>query len=197
MSWTASRTGQWFVSGEGTRWWFDSGAISLDFAYTGSMGGRPEWERWHTPVEMAAWVRERFDVTLPVDEAELAEAKVVRDAVASLIGAAADGKRLPPAAVRTVDAWAGNPDLPPQLASPLRPTLDRVLATIARDAVIVLRDRRDRIRLCRALDCQIVYLDTSRSNNRTWCSMKRCGNRNKIRELRTRQRQQPTQGGLS
>ena len=42
--WTEPAVGQWFVSNDGVRWWFDSGDISLDFAYTGSMGdGRPEW----------------------------------------------------------------------------------------------------------------------------------------------------------
>ncbi|MBW8872916.1 MAG: CGNR zinc finger domain-containing protein, partial [Leifsonia sp.] len=43
-----------------------------------------------------------------------------------------------------------------------------------------------RIRECSAEDCRLVYLDTSRSGTRRWCSMHRCGNRAKVREHRAR-----------
>ena len=46
-------TGQWFDAADGQRWWFDSGSIAFDFAYTGGFGGPPEWERWHGPAEVA------------------------------------------------------------------------------------------------------------------------------------------------
>ncbi|MEO8907921.1 MAG: CGNR zinc finger domain-containing protein [Microbacteriaceae bacterium] len=36
----ARATGQWFDSADGQRWWFDSGSLALDFAYTGAMEPR-------------------------------------------------------------------------------------------------------------------------------------------------------------
>jgi predicted RNA-binding Zn ribbon-like protein len=51
----------------------------------------------------------------------------------------------------------------------------------------VLRDHANQIRECGGDRCAIVYLDTSRSANRRWCSMSRCGNRHKVRERRARQ----------
>jgi predicted RNA-binding Zn ribbon-like protein len=140
--WTEPAVGQWFVSNDGVRWWFDSGDISLDFAYTGSMGdGRPEWEYWHSPEDAEAWVLARFGVPVSVTQADLRSAKRLRDAVAGL----------------------------------------------AREAVHVLGQHADGIRECGGDNCAIVYLDTSRSANRRWCSMSRCGNRHKVRESRARQ----------
>jgi predicted RNA-binding Zn ribbon-like protein len=43
-----------------------------------------------------------------------------------------------------------------------------------------------RLRACAAADCGYFYLDTSRSGNRRWCSMQRCGNRAKVRAHRER-----------
>ena len=58
---TSSATGQWLVSARGHRWFFDSGALSLDFAYTGDWGfGVPEWERLHGVDDLARWLDERF-----------------------------------------------------------------------------------------------------------------------------------------
>ncbi|AYY12614.1 hypothetical protein EF847_07725 [Actinobacteria bacterium YIM 96077] len=188
LSWTVPSVGQWFVSAEGTRWWFDSGSIALDFAYTGSMGTNPLWERWHAPEDMAQWLEERFGVRFRVTASDLAATKRLRDAVAILVTRAAAGEAFPPATVELLDDHAARPDVAPQLGRDPRPTLDQVLAGLAREAVVVLRDHADRIRECAAGDCQVIYLDTSRSGNRSWCSMMRCGNRNKVRQQRARQK---------
>ncbi|MGN6126819.1 MAG: hypothetical protein ACTHON_09660, partial [Humibacter sp.] len=34
---SAGTTGQWLEAADGQRWWFDSGCLCLDFAYTGAM----------------------------------------------------------------------------------------------------------------------------------------------------------------
>jgi predicted RNA-binding Zn ribbon-like protein len=47
---------------------------------------------------------------------------------------------------------------------------------------------RERIRECAAADCGLVFYDESRSNNRRWCSMQRCGNREKARTHRAKRR---------
>lgn len=48
-------TGQWIRPAGGVAWFFEAGAESLDFAYTGDMGrGEPVAERLHTP---PSWAR--------------------------------------------------------------------------------------------------------------------------------------------
>ena len=191
------RTGQWFVSSEGTRWWFDPGSISLDFAYTGAMGDNPDRETWHRPADASAWFAERYGVRVRLTRDDLARARKLRAAVATLTYDALAGRDFTRSAAHLLDRWARQPDVAPQLARPPRATLDTVLATLARDAVVMLRDSGDRIRECGADDCFVVYLDASRSANRTWCSMQRCGNRHKVRRIRARRRASataPTEG---
>jgi len=44
---------------------------------------------------------------------------------------------------------------------------------------------RARIRKCRASDCGVYFVDTSKGHRRQWCSMKNCGNRAKQRRWRS------------
>jgi predicted RNA-binding Zn ribbon-like protein len=44
---------------------------------------------------------------------------------------------------------------------------------------------RGRIRKCGARDCEVYFMDTSKSRRRRWCSMKNCGNREKQRRWRS------------
>ena len=44
--WTDPPVGQWFVSPDGVRWWFDSGDIALDFAIPA---------RWATAARVGDW----------------------------------------------------------------------------------------------------------------------------------------------
>jgi predicted RNA-binding Zn ribbon-like protein len=58
---------------------------------------------------------------------------------------------------------------------------------MAREAIeMFAAGSEHRIRECAADDCQLVFRDESRSNNRRWCSMQRCGNRAKVRAHRER-----------
>ena len=100
--------------------------------------------------------------------------------------------------VDTVNLFAATPDIPPALdggrrqAGRTRIRTGQALATIARDAVMLLgtpsdgTDLEGRIRECSADDCHLVFYDESRTNNRRWCSMQRCGNRAKVRAYRAK-----------
>ncbi|WP_404332221.1 CGNR zinc finger domain-containing protein [Mesobacillus maritimus] len=46
----------------------------------------------------------------------------------------------------------------------------------------------DRIRECEHQDCILYFVDTSKSGKRRWCSMERCGNRQKAAEFYTRKK---------
>jgi predicted RNA-binding Zn ribbon-like protein len=43
-----------------------------------------------------------------------------------------------------------------------------------------------RLKICPADDCQWAFYDQSRNRSATWCDMKVCGNRHKVREYRER-----------
>jgi predicted RNA-binding Zn ribbon-like protein len=193
---TASRpTGQWFVSGDGHRWWFDSGALALDFAYTGGMGdGRPEWERLHRADDLARWLDERFEeVDGSVTDGDLRDALHLRSAIAASATRASRGEGPTGEDVDVINLYAATPDIPPSLgggtrqAGRSRARAGQALSEMARQAVQLLSpENLDRIRECSADDCGIVFYDESRSNNRRWCSMQRCGNRAKVRAHRLR-----------
>jgi len=174
------------------RWWFDSGALALDFAYTGAMGDRPEWEQLHTPADLATWLEGRFDdVEGSVTEGDLRDAIALRAAIAHSAVRLSHGHPLLASDVDTINLYAAIPDIPPALAGGTRRAgratarAAQALSVMAREAVELFGESNtERIRECSADDCQIVFYDESRSNNRRWCSMAHCGNRAKVRKHR-------------
>jgi predicted RNA-binding Zn ribbon-like protein len=189
-------TGQWMRPPGGTAWFFDAGSESLDFAYTGGLAGDAgSGEQLRTPHDLGAWLAERVDRLDPdeVTERDLADALGLRDALARLYPARADDLGPDPDDVDTLNLFAAMPDIPPALgggrrqAGAARIGVRQALSTLARDAVAILGDRGEaRVRRCDAADCRLVFRDESRTNNRRWCAMERCGNRAKVRAHRER-----------
>jgi predicted RNA-binding Zn ribbon-like protein len=67
--------------------------------------------------------------------------------------------------------------------------LARPLWEAARAAARLLTSTRiARIRACAASDCGWWFLDDTKNRSRRWCDMKICGNRDKVRRFRERQR---------
>ena len=59
--------------------------------------------------------------------------------------------------------------------------LDWLLAAVARSAAeIVAEGSGARLRLCANPACGLFFYDNSRTKQRRWCSMTRCGNRHKV-----------------
>ena len=178
------------------RWWFDAGSIALDFTHTGGFGDSRALIE--TPETLGDWLRERFpEVDADVTERELMDARALRASLARLAAASADGS----AAAEDVDVvnlYGATPDIPPALAGGSRQAgrsrarVGQALSAIARDAIDLFGARgAGRIRECAADDCHLIFYDESRSNNRQWCSMQRCGNRAKVRAHRERARKIP------
>jgi Conserved protein containing a Zn-ribbon-like motif, possibly RNA-binding len=191
------RTGQWLVGRDGRRWFFDSGSLALDFGYTGDYGyGVPEWERLHTPDDLTAWLTDRFGpLGTPASEADLTEARHLRAAIARMARSLADGGPLAPDDIDDLNRRATPPPVVPHLpggTTPPPPVLvPATLSTIARDAITTFASG-SRVRRCSADDCALIFYDSSRPNARRWCSMQRCGNRNKVRGYRSRHSQEET-----
>jgi len=158
------------------------------------MGDNPEWERLHGPTDLATWLEGRFEACDgTVTERDLTDAKGLREAIASIATRLSTDERPDPRHVDVINLFAATPDIPPRLAGGglqagrTRVRTGQALSTMAREAVFLFSDEQhERIRECAAEDCALVFYDESRSNNRRWCSMQRCGNRAKVRSHRAR-----------
>jgi predicted RNA-binding Zn ribbon-like protein len=187
---SGSGNGQWLPSDDGHRWWFDSGSVALDFVYSGAIGG----EMLHKPADLADWLNGRFPgVDGTVTDRDLIDAKALRAAIGRLAIAASRDETATADDVDVVNLFAATPDIPPALpgggrqAGRARAHTGQALSSMAREAVGIFgSDSLPRIRECAADDCAMVFYDDSRSNNRRWCSMQRCGNRAKVRAHRAR-----------
>ena len=71
--------------------------------------------------------------------------------------------------------------------------LDQMLWAIAESAVELLTSpEARRVKVCPGLgDCGWLFLDTSKSGRRRWCSMESCGSRSKMRRYYARTRARP------
>lgn len=193
-------TGQWLTPDDGTRWWFDSGSAALDFAYTGPIVGDPADDSGAGRElllgldELLDWLGERFGPVQGVPRpGDLDDATGLRDAIARLAVAAAEGEDLAATDIDIVNLFAATPDVPPALPGGSRQAghagvrVPQALSTLAREAVRLFGpEAGGRIHACSAEDCSIIYLDTSRAGSRRWCSMQRCGNRAKVRKHRAK-----------
>jgi predicted RNA-binding Zn ribbon-like protein len=66
-----------------------------------------------------------------------------------------------------------------------------LLSFVARDAIYVLGGPpAARLKRCEGSRCSLVFVDTSRSGRRRWCSMDRCGNRSKVAAHRRRRKEE-------
>ena len=193
MSLSSSRpTGQWLHGPDGPGWWFDSGSLALDFAYSGAFPAA--YETLGAPEDLAHWLEGRFDdADGTVTARDLADAKGLRDAIARVAVARSLDRSAEASDIDVINLFAATPDIPPALSGGTRQAgrgrarVGQALSALARDAVELFgATEPGRIRECAAADCDIVFYDESRSNNRRWCSMQRCGNRAKVRAHRAK-----------
>ncbi|MFF3288319.1 CGNR zinc finger domain-containing protein [Streptomyces sp. NPDC003023] len=175
---------------------FDPGALCLELLPTGGPGGLAAYEVLHDPPALLRWIADSrlpAGLRLPVDDAEVAAARELRNALWGLAGARAHGADAPAADVVVVNAAAAAPALVARIgargAREWAPdaTVSQLLSTVARDAVELFTGAyAHRVRECGSHDCRLLFVDTSRPGRRRWCSMERCGNRSKVRAHRAR-----------
>lgn len=198
VTWTRTLTG-----GNGQRFRFDPGSFAMELLVSGGPGELRVFEVLHGPDDLAAWlVDSRLAATAPftaadvrVTGAELAAVKELRDAFWRVARSMARGDDLPAADLDVLNAATAEtprPFVDPRTraltwARPITGT--QVLGAAARDAVELVA--HGGVRECSASDCGLLFVDTSRSGNRRWCSMERCGNRHKVRAHRARHETEP------
>lgn len=154
-----------------------------------------------TPQALSAWTRH---VGFPAaiaggirHERQRARAIRLRETLAPIVRAVADGRTSPSAARSSLTRWTQQAWHHRELADD-RGTLtwqwqartdpvDRVLFELVLDAgALLLSPERDRVRVCAGQGCGWFFVDRSKAGRRRWCSMAVCGNRVKVREYRKR-----------
>jgi predicted RNA-binding Zn ribbon-like protein len=184
-------TGQW-IRRDGQDWWFDAGSVAIDFAYAG--GFEDAAESLRDAAALGIWLSARYPgLEGEPTEREFVDAHALQQALGRLVSAAGTGESGAAEDIDIVNLFAATPDIPPSLAGGSRQAgrsrarVGQALSAITREAIEIFSgEDRDRIRACAAADCDLVFYDESRSNNRRWCSMQRCGNRAKVRAHRER-----------
>jgi predicted RNA-binding Zn ribbon-like protein len=136
-------------------------------------------------------------------ERQLHHAKMLREAIFSVISAVAAGREPDAEQLGALNAFHQRAMSRGKLVQVVDgfewswendDALDRPLWPLARSAVdLLLTGDRRRLRECAADDCGWLFYDTSRNQSRRWCSMQSCGNRAKVQQFRERQRGSGTQ----
>ncbi|GAA2807459.1 CGNR zinc finger domain-containing protein [Saccharopolyspora taberi] len=172
-------------------WVWDGGRPCLDLVNTVRdryLAGR---ELLREPADLAEWLRRAELADAVPAEDQLRAARELREAVDRAVRA----ERPDPADVELINSFArdrhraateirlaGNGSAvawTPPPADPVR----AALGALAADAVdLITAERAQRVRICASDRCGIRFVDASPARNRQWCSMARCGNREKARQ---------------
>ncbi len=129
-----------------------------------------------------------------LSDAELAEARDVREAIRALLVHNGGGAAPSPAESRVMAALAGHSRFGAGIVAggdvELVPDHGGGSSALA-GLLLVIRDaQRDgawpRLKACRNPDCRWAYYDRSHAGRGAWCDMAVCGNRIKNRKLRSR-----------
>jgi predicted RNA-binding Zn ribbon-like protein len=187
------------TGGRGGRYPFDPGTLCLELLVSGGFDRFVEFELFTGPDTLARWLpgtRLALDAPLtpadfPVRAADLARFKHLRGVVWTVASALVRQESPAAADLEIVNGYAEEaprPRVDPatrqrRWVTPI--TGPQALGAFARDAVDMVTGTA-RVGECSASNCALVFLDTSRPGSRRWCSMERCGNRNKVRTHRAR-----------
>ena len=126
-------------------------------------------------------------------EADLRAARELREALYRLACACVHHEVFEAQDLAVVNRWAAEPQPIPQLGAQGLSWIGRGvragLAAVAQDGVELFGGPlATRVRKCANEGCAILFVDTSRSGRRRWCSMSACGNKAKVGAFRRRQR---------
>ncbi|MFD3652562.1 CGNR zinc finger domain-containing protein [Streptomyces sp. NPDC058620] len=189
---------------EGRPFRFDPGTLCLELLPTGGIGPYAVYEVLREPADLVRWAGESrlpAGLALTVSAAELVLARHLRSALWRLTQDHAEGRGPGPDDLDVVNAVAAAPPLVARIDAEGRrawapeATGTALLSTVARDAVDLLTGPfAERIRVCEAHDCALLFVDTSRPGRRRWCAMERCGNRHKVRAHRARHTESAEEG---
>jgi predicted RNA-binding Zn ribbon-like protein len=145
-------------------------------------------ERWATDIVGAAGLQATAN--------DLVLAVRLQATIWSVADALIDGQPVREGDREVLNDLAARPCLVPRLLpGPTRTWVGvqgmrSLMSSVARDAIDVLvGPRAARLKRCEGSRCALLFVDTSRSGRRRWCSMDRCGNRAKVAAHRRRRKE--------
>jgi predicted RNA-binding Zn ribbon-like protein len=152
-----------------------------------------------TPAQLAAWLSAEDLGAVEAGAEGHARALALREALRGLALANNGGERYP-LDLGTLNRVAAEARLRPRFgragvrlepeAEGLDAALGRLLATVYQ---AVSDGTWERVKACAMHDCRFVFYDESKNRTRTWCSMRVCGNRVKVRRFRAKSARGPSQ----
>ncbi|MER6282245.1 CGNR zinc finger domain-containing protein [Streptomyces sp900105245] len=173
---------------------FVCGNPALDFAATLRARRSVRFEMLVTPDRLNAWYVESglVDAVAPSTEADVEQARTVREAVYRLVTARRLAEPYDTAALTVVNNAARTAPAVPQLTPSGRWTqasAEEALSLVARCAVELLSGPDvPLLKECGNPECTRTYIDRSRGMRRQWCGMESCGNKIKAAAYRARKK---------
>lgn len=166
-------------------------------AFINTLDPRPGKEELSSPAALKAWLTERglMNRTERISENDLRHAKEVREALRDLLSADAE-HALKPASAQTLSRAARGAQLLVQFKpdgsatfAPVASGVDEAMGKLLAIATLAMVDGSwQRLKICGDDTCRWAFFDYSKNYSRNWCSMASCGNRDKARRFRSRQR---------
>jgi predicted RNA-binding Zn ribbon-like protein len=174
------------------------GELALVHAFLNTWHADGPRERWENPERLRDWLAKRALIpqSTPVSQMEFDSMRCLRDGLRQLI--AASGAKMPRAQLDKLNKLArdahlvvhfdadGKPRLMPEDAG-MQVAMARIFASVS---VGQFEGTWSRLKLCRNIECQRVFYDTSKNHSAVWCSSQRCGNRMNARAYRARMQQE-------
>lgn len=177
---------------------FDAGSLSLNFVATVRHRGSQPRDLLADPKAFSRWSASAACNSIAVAPSgqDLESAILLREAIYRVLGAIIEEKCPQQLDMDRINIAAAEPLAVPQVRLPsfqikwesANPA-KACLAEVARDAVMLIGaiDRRH-LKMCDSPSCRMLFADNSPANRRRWCSMSICGNRQKIKVYRDRNR---------
>jgi predicted RNA-binding Zn ribbon-like protein len=179
---------------------FEPGSLAMAFAVTGpgtDAGPLAQFQTLRRPSDLDRWAGDVVGLArIESTDRDLELAVRLQAAIWRVADAIVDRRSILEGDREVLNELAARPCLVPRM----RPGPSRtwasvggvrsLLSSIARDAIDVFGGpRAARLKRCEGSRCSMLFVDTSRSGRRRWCSMERCGNRAKVAAHRRRRKE--------
>ena len=173
------------------------GDVGLVQAFVNTVDLDPGAEELKDPNTLRAWLvaNDLMSGDSQADEADLKNAIAVREAIRGMIGGNS-GLRIYPVDLATLNSAAAASRLRMHFAPDGRPRLEPeasgAVGAIGRLVAALYSamqdDEWERLKLCGSDSCRWAFYDRSKNQSSRWCNMASCGNREKARRFRKRER---------
>lgn len=149
-----------------------------------------------TPARLESWMRDRglLQAGASITSADHRRAIELRAALRSFLQAPPGSEQSARGRAERLDRISSSYPLLVRIGRKGTPELqsgdlaNRLAEVLAEFLALAANGRLDRLKMCSSEECHWVFYDRSKPGNRRWCSSLICGNRQKTRDYRQRQK---------